>query len=173
MICKHILYTAHFTSHCSFTHTRVNGLKYFNQGCVYYKMIFWHNQVIHSGMSASLKPLFIWYPVCEDGNESFEPESMYNIIFWYILIWYFLCIAFNAVRCIFAFGPFSSPCPIFHVFILSAFFFYFGPNFFCFPYIRLWLCFQTFSLYLHFQFSFVVLECPVVSVLFDPISVCF
>ena len=31
MICKHISYIAHLTSHSSFTHTQVNGFKCFNQ----------------------------------------------------------------------------------------------------------------------------------------------
>ena len=45
MICKHILYIAHLTSHRPFTYTRENGFKCFNQTEVKYEIIILDKQV--------------------------------------------------------------------------------------------------------------------------------
>ena len=48
---------------------------------------------------------------------------------------------------------------------------YFAPKLFCFSYIRLLDCLRTFCVYLLIEFSFVVSEGPVLSVVFIPVSV--
>ena len=79
--------------------------------------------------------------------------------------------------CIFAFGPSLSPSSSFVIlFILSAFSLcfwlpYFSPKSFGFFCVRLLVCFRVISSHLLVEFSFVVLECTVLSVLFYPLSI--
>ena len=57
--------------------------------------------------------------------------------------------------------------------IIISTFPYFAPKWFCFPRIRLRVYLRAFSPYLQVEFSFVVLECPALSVLFDLIPISF
>ena len=52
-------------------------------------------------------------------------------------------------------------------------FLHFPPKLFCFPCIRLMISLRASSTYLQVEFSFVILKCPALSVLFDPVSVSF
>ena len=65
---------------------------------------------------------------------------------------------------------------VIHPFSLSVIFFlflYFTPILFCFIRIRLLVCLCAFSTHFFLEFSFVILEVPVLSLLLDPVPVSF
>ena len=108
-----------------------------------------------------------------DGGEFLKPEPMYAIMISSFPIWYFLS---EWIKVCFAFRLFPKSLQLFfHVFfypfafsVMISLFLYFAPKLFCFPHIRLWVCLRIFYPYLLVEFSFAGLECPVLSVLFDP-----
>ena len=73
----------------------------------------------------------------------------------------------------------SSTCNFFHVIhpfglsIMFSLFPYFTPKLFCFLCIQLLVCFRAFSIYLMVEFSFVILEYPVLFVLLEPSQIGF
>ena len=75
----------------------------------------------------------------------------------------------------FDFRAFFEPVILFIYLAFSLCFWlpYFSPKTFGFSYIRLWVCFRVISPQILVEFSFVVLECPVLSVLFYPLSLIF
>ena len=103
---------------------------------------------------------------------------MYVIMAWHFLIWYFFKFALTKSRSIFALGSSLSPCKSISMLLIhSAFLLCWLRShillqncFASFAFILL-ICFNAFSPYLLVEFSFVVLECPVLSVFFGPISV--
>ena len=137
--------------------------------------------VIHSSMSVSCKHLFIlisslsWIEV-----NFFEPESMYVIKAWSFPVWYFfeccsqLINVYNHLRTFFdTLQLFFRLVYPFSFFVMIPLFPYFALKLFCFPGIWLLDCLHTSFPNLLREFSLVVLEGPVLSVLFGPVMVSF
>ena len=89
----------------------------------------------------------------------------------------FFSVVLSKSVCISAFGPSLRPSSSLVIsFIQSAFLLYFWLPYFCpkllgFSWIRLLVCFSVISSQLLIEFSFIVLECLVLSVLFYPLSI--
>ena len=113
-----------------------------------------------------------------DGCEFAKPEFMYAIIVRRFPFQYFLNVALSDSRNISTSCP-SSLCKSFkviHLLSLSVEFFlfpYFTPKLFCFLCFWLLVYPRAFSTYLLVEFSFVILKCPVLFVLFGPVSLTF
>ena len=93
----------------------------------------------------------------------------------------FFCVVLSKSMCISAFGPSFSSSTSFVILFIHCFvvFFcyvfwlpYFVQNCFGFSCIQLLVWFCVISSHLLVEFSFVVLECPVLSVLFYPLAIC-
>ena len=115
-----------------------------------------------------------------DGSGFFEPESLYTIMARCFSIWYFFSVFPSKLMCIFIFNHSSSLSnSFFHVaypfgfFVMFSWLPYFSPKLFGFSCIRLLVCFRVFSPNLLVEFTFVVLECTILSVLFYPVSISF
>ena len=134
--------------------------------------------VIHSDMSTSF--IYFHSQVCHGGKGMFSNHNLCTPSRpGSFSIWYFLSVhrgVFLLLILLRVLGIFSM------LFIPSVFFMitpfpYFAPKLICFPSIRLLVYLSTFSLYLLVVFSFLYFffffECPVLSVLFDLMSVYF
>ena len=107
-----------------------------------------------------------------DEGEFFESESMYAIMAWRFLIWYFFVCCFEWIDVYFRLWPFFESFDLFFrvaypfgFFVIFSWLPYFAPKLFCFLRIRLLICFLAISPYIRLDI-FIVLECPVLSVLF-------
>ena len=87
-----------------------------------------------------------------NGGEFLEPETMYSIVVWRYLVWYFL-VLFSVNRWVY---------PLFGLFIVFFWLSYFSPKSFGFSWILLLLLFSCHLLLV--EFSFVVFECSVLNI---------
>ena len=95
-------------------------------------------------------------------------------------VWYFCSVLLSKSMCISALGPSSSPynsftyiAYLFGLFVMFSWLSNFTLKLFSLICIRFLVCFYVISPYLLVEFPFVVLECPVLSVLFYPFSISF
>ena len=95
---------------------------------------------------------------------------------WRFPVWYFFSVVLSKI-CISAFGSSSSPFSslvillIIHPFLFVFWLPYFSRKLFGFCSIQLFVCFSVISFQLLIDFSFIVLEWPLLSVLFDPLCI--
>ena len=103
--------------------------------------------------------------------EFLEPEAMYSIMAWRFLFDILFSVVFNKSMCISVLGPPSCPSSSLVILIIHSEFRYaFWLPYFCsksfgFFYIRLLVFFRATPSQLLIEFYFVVLKCPVLSLL--------
>ena len=105
-----------------------------------------------------------------NGDEFLKSETMYSIVAWHFPVWYFL-VSFWINRRVFPLLGLLRALLILLFYCLCFWLPYFSPESFGLFCIWLLICFRVISSQLLIEFSFVVLECPVLSILFFPKSI--
>ena len=104
-----------------------------------------------------------------NGGEFLEPESMYSFMAWRFPIWYFFSVILSEsmyISTFFVSSLFHQSAYPFGFFVMFSWLPYFTPEFFSFSCTRLFVCFHVISPNFLVEFSFIVLECSVLSLLF-------